>query len=80
MKTPVIVDPAAEHEQQAIVLRQLLKLSWLTLPGKVTRGGAKNAAILRSDWQRHQARVFRLAVPEGNVHRLAEQVGDAVPQ
>ncbi|MNL17580.1 hypothetical protein D3C87_1386810 [compost metagenome] len=76
----MVVNAAAEHEQQAIVLRQLLQLPRLAMPGEVTRRGTQHAAVLRGDGQRHQAGVLRLAVTQGDVHRLPKQIGDAVTQ
>ncbi|MCY1435718.1 hypothetical protein D9M71_518230 [compost metagenome] len=76
----MIVDPAAEHVQQAIVLCQLLQLPRLAMPGQIAGSGAQHPAVLRGDGQRHQAGVLRFTVAQGNVYRLAKQVGDAVPQ
>jgi len=80
VKTPMVVDAAAKHVQQAIVLGQLLQMARLAMPGEVTGGGAEYANIVRGDGQRNQAGVFGLAVAQGNVHGLAEQVGDAITE
>ena len=74
------MDAAAEHVQQAIVLGQLLQMARLAMPGEVTGGGAEYANIVRSNGQRNQAGVFGFAVTQGNVHGLAEQVGDAITE
>ena len=47
---------------------------------QVGRGAAQHAAIAGRQRQGDQAGVLRLAVAQGNVHRLAEQVGDAVAE
>ncbi|MNF65952.1 hypothetical protein D3C84_477340 [compost metagenome] len=80
VKTPMVVNATAQHVQQAIVLGQLLQLVRLAMSGQVARRRTQHATILRGDGQRHQAGIFRLAVTQGNVHRLAEQIGDAVAQ
>jgi len=80
MKTPMVMHAAAEHVQQAIVLRQLFELTRLAVARQVGRRGAEHAAIVRGDGQGHQTRIFRFAVAQGDVHRLAEQVGDTVTE
>ena len=55
VKTPMVVDPAAEHVQQAIVLGQLFELARFAVPGQIRRGGTQHATVMRGDGQGDQA-------------------------
>ncbi|MNN63932.1 hypothetical protein D3C81_1793450 [compost metagenome] len=76
----MVMHPAAEHVQQAIVLGQLFELARFAVSGQIRRGGAQHTAVVRGDGQGDQARVFRLAVAQSDVHGLAEQVRDAIAE
>ena len=76
----MVMNPRAEHVQQAIVLQQLFELMRLALARQVVGGRAQHPAVVRGHRQGHKAGVFRLAVTQGDIHRLAEQVGNPVTQ
>ncbi|MOA32897.1 hypothetical protein D3C78_1541530 [compost metagenome] len=62
------------------MLGQLFQLARLAMPGEVFGRGTQHTTIVWSDGQRHQAGIFGLAVAQGDVHRLAKQIGDAIAQ
>jgi len=79
-EAPAIVDPLAEQVQQAVVRRQVVDPPGCSVVGQVVRRGAQHAAVAGRQGQRHQVGILRLAVAQGDVHRLAVQVGDPVAQ
>ena len=76
----MVMHATAQHIQQAIVLGQLLQVPGFTVLREVAGRGAQHTHILRRHRQRDQAGVFGFAVAQGDVHRLAKQVGNAVAQ
>ena len=80
VKGPVVMDPAAEHIEQAIVLSQLFQMPRLSVTRKVTGRGAQYAHIVRCDGQSDQAGILGLAIAQGDIHRLAKQVSDPIAQ
>ena len=74
------MQPPTEHIEQAVVFAQLIDRLRRSVLVQVLRRGAQHAAVGGSHGQGNQTGVLRCAVAQGNIHRLAKQIGHAIAQ